>query len=183
MWEPLGPVDDSELSMFSPGYHPKQPIDFSHKLHAGDRQIPCQFCHTAARRSNSAGIPPVEICVGCHKYVNTDAEPIQYIKEKYDKKEPIEWVKVHDLPDFVAPFPHKMHVNAKGPDGELLLGKDRDAVCETCHGNVKEMGTARQVAPLQMGWCIECHNQIKEPATDERPAVTYAPVTCNVCHY
>ena len=182
MWTPGDHVDDSTQSMIGQGYHPDQPIPFSHKIHAGDRQIPCQFCHSSARRSTAAGIPASSSCMGCHKFVNTDAEPIKYLKEKYDKNEPIEWTKVHDLPDYVR-FSHKVHIQAKGDDGKLLLADSPDEVCMACHGPVKEMGTAEQWAPLQMGWCIGCHNQVKTPAKDGKPAVTYAPVSCNTCHY
>jgi len=139
------------------GYRPKQPIDFSHKLHAGEMDIPCEYCHSSARRSFSAGIPPTNTCMGCHKYVATDKEAIKFLTEKYEKNEPIEWVKVHDLPDFVR-FPHKRHVQAK-------------LACQECHGKVEEMTVAEQHAPLQMGWCVECHKQKK------------APINCYTCHY
>ncbi|MBC62582.1 MAG: cytochrome C [Zetaproteobacteria bacterium] len=176
MWTPGDSVDDSTQLLMVQGYHPDQPVPFSHKLHANDRNISCEYCHNAARRSTSAGIPPLNTCMGCHKVVNTDAEPIQYITEKYEKNEPIEWVKVHDLPDFVR-FSHQVHVLAKGENGENLLQ------CESCHGPVKTMAAVEQWAPLQMGWCIDCHNQEKIPARDGKPAVPNASVSCNVCHY
>lgn len=182
MWTPGDHVDDSTQNMIDHGYHPDQPIPFSHKLHAGDRQIPCQFCHSSARRSITAGIPSVNTCMGCHQYVNVDAEPVKLIKEHFDKGEPIRWTKVHDLPDYVR-FSHKVHVLAKDDNGNPLLGKDSDEVCMACHGPVKEMTTAEQWAPLQMGWCVECHNKERVPAQNGRPAVKFAPVTCNTCHY
>lgn len=184
MWTPGDHVEDSTQNSFTQGYHPEsqQPIKFSHKIHAGERQIPCQFCHSSARRSTAAGIPSVNTCMGCHKFVNTDAEPIKLIKEMFDKNEPIKWIKVHDLPDYVR-FSHKAHMQAKDGDGNLLLGESPDEVCMNCHGPVKEMVTAEHWAPLQMGWCIECHNRIKKPASKSHPAKTYAPVTCNTCHY
>lgn len=182
MWTPGGHVDDSSLSMFSPGYHPDQPIPFSHKLHAGKRAIPCQFCHDAARRSQTAKIPTVETCMGCHRYVNTDVPVIQKIKEHFDKNEPIKWTKVHDLPDYVR-FSHKVHVLAKDENGNPLLGKDNDAVCKACHGPVETMDTAEQQFSMQMGQCVECHTRVRVPAKNGKPAITYAPVTCNTCHY
>lgn len=176
MWTPGDHVDNSTQSMFVHGYHPKQPIPFSHKLHAGDRKIPCEYCHSSARRSITAGIPPLNTCMGCHKFVNTEVDSIKQITDSYKKNEPIKWTKVHDLPDYVR-FSHKVHILAKGADGKPLLE------CQTCHGKVEEMTTAEQWAPLQMGWCVGCHNTVKEPATSERKAVTYAPVTCNTCHF
>ena len=184
MWTPGDHVEDSTQNSFTTGYHPEsqQPIKFSHKIHAGERQIPCQFCHSSARRSTAAGIPSVNTCMGCHKFVNTDAEPIKYIKEMFDKNEPIQWIKVHDLPDYVR-FSHQAHMHAKDDDGKLLLGNSPDEVCTNCHGPVDEMVTAEHWAPLQMGWCIECHNRVKTPASNGKPAVTYAPVSCATCHY
>ncbi len=139
------------------GYAPTQPIPFSHKLHAGDKQIPCQYCHSSARRSSSAGIPSTNTCMGCHRNVVSDRPNIQKITEAYMKNEPIEWVKVHDLPDYVR-FPHKRHVAA-------------GLACQDCHGKVESMDVVEQVAPLQMGWCISCHTEKN------------APKTCFTCHY
>jgi hypothetical protein len=140
------------------GYHPDQPIKgFSHKVHAEQKKIPCEYCHSSARRSAVAGIPPMNTCMGCHKIVRTDAPDIKLLTEKYEKNEPIEWTKVHDLPDFVR-FTHKRHVQS---------GLD----CAECHGDVKTMDTVQQVAPLQMGWCVDCHKQ------------KGAPTACFTCHY
>jgi hypothetical protein len=175
MWTPGGHTDNS-TQMFTGGYHPDQPIAFSHKLHAGDRQIPCQFCHSAARRSITAGVPPLDTCMGCHKLIKTESPEIQKLKAAFDKNEPIKWTKVHDLPDYVR-FSHRIHVNAKNSAGEPLLA------CQDCHGPVETMTTAEQWAPLQMGWCVECHNKEREPATEDKPARRNAPVTCNTCHY
>lgn len=139
------------------GYKPTQPIPFSHKLHAGDRKIPCQYCHSSARRSPVSGIPPMNTCMGCHRVVATDKEPIKFLTEKFQKKEPIQWTKVHDLPDFVR-FSHKMHVT-----GAKLN-------CQECHGPVETMEVVEQRAPLQMGWCVTCHQE------------KGAPTSCNTCH-
>jgi hypothetical protein len=157
MWTPGDTVDTSTQSAIGDGYHPDQPINFSHKIHAGDRKMPCQYCHSSARRSPVAGIPPLNTCMGCHKVVATDKDSIKFLTEKFNKKEPIEWVKVNDLPDHVR-FSHKPHV----------LG---GVTCQTCHGPVETTGTAEQWAPLQMGWCIGCHLEKK------------VSVDCNTCHY
>ena len=149
-WTPGDTVDNV-------GYRPKQPIPYSHKLHAGQLEIPCEFCHSSARRSFSAGIPSTNTCMGCHKYAATDKESIKFLTEKYKKNEPIEWVKVHDIPDFVR-FPHKRHVQG-------------GITCQECHGAVENMEIVEQVAPLQMGWCIGCHKERK------------APLQCYTCHY
>jgi len=149
-WTPGDTVDNV-------GYHPDQPIEFSHNLHAGTNQIPCQYCHSSASRSAVAGIPPLNTCMGCHTYVATDKEPIKYLKAKWDAKEPVVWTKVHDLPDYVR-FSHRPHAQ-KGID------------CAECHGDVKSMGTVQQAKSLQMGWCIECHQKNE------------APISCATCHY
>ena len=164
------------------GYKPEQPINFSHKLHAGKMKVNCHYCHSGARMSAHAGIPSGNVCIGCHKFAKTDAAPIKYLTEKYNKREAVEWNKVHDLPDYVR-FNHQPHVLANVP-------------CEKCHGNVREMVVAQQVAPLQMGWCIDCHVktgiELKaslaklDPSTKEYKelAKNRAPgVSCNTCHY
>lgn len=159
-WTPGDTVDNV-------GYKPEQPILFPHKIHAGDRKIPCEYCHSSARRSFSAGIPSGNTCYGCHKVIAGKSEEgkanVKKIVEAYEKNQPIEWVKVHDLPDFVK-FPHKRHVQLKEQGGAGLQ-------CQECHGPVETMDTAEQVAPLQMGWCIGCHKERK------------APIDCAACHY
>lgn len=130
---------------FFPGTTPGQPIDFSHRIHAGDYQIPCQYCHTQARRSAIAGVPSVSKCVGCHEVVATDRPQIREVMWYWDNKEPIPWIKVHDLPDFVY-FPHKRHV---------LAGIE----CQTCHGPVETMDRVTRLAPTKMGLCLDCHKK------------------------
>jgi hypothetical protein len=158
-WTPGDTVDNGRIDALGlKGYSPVQPIPFSHKLHAGDRQIPCQYCHSSARRSITSGIPPVNNCMGCHKMVRTDRDPIKWLTEKYKKNEPIEWVKVHDLPDFVR-FSHKIHVTGAKME------------CQECHGQVQEMDVVEQIASLQMGWCVGCHK------------AKGASLDCITCHY
>ncbi|MCY4443348.1 MAG: cytochrome c3 family protein [Proteobacteria bacterium] len=157
MWTPGDTVDDSTQNTLVAGYMPDQPVPFSHKLHAGDRQISCEYCHSGARRSASAVVPDLATCMGCHQVVAIDKEPIKLITEKYRKNEPLQWVKVNDLPDHVR-FSHQPHV---------LAGVS----CESCHGEVKEMEKVSQWAPLQMGWCIGCHKE------------NNASISCQSCHY
>ena len=141
------------------GYKPEQPIKFSHKLHAGDNEIACQYCHSSVEKSRHAGIPSVNICMNCHKGIQKGPQygekEIAKIYESagfdpktgtYDnsKQNPLKWIKVHNLPDHVY-FNHSQHV---------VVGK---VECATCHGNLKEMTVAEQKAPLTMKWCIECH--------------------------
>ncbi len=143
------------------GYKPEQPIKFSHKLHAGDNEIACQYCHNSVEKSRHAGIPTVNICMNCHKGIKSGpqykekeiakiyaAAGFDATNQKYDnsKQNPLKWIKVHNLPDHVY-FNHSQHV---------VVGQIK---CETCHGNVKEMTVAEQKAPLTMKWCIECHRK------------------------
>jgi hypothetical protein len=141
------------------GYHPSQPINFSHKIHAGDNGIQCQYCHSGVEKSKHASIPSVNVCMNCHKAISQtknegSAEEIQkiYTAAGYDPTnqtytlvpQPLRWNKVHNLPDHVY-FSHQQHVVVGG------------VACETCHGDVKKMGTVEQQRPLTMGWCIDCH--------------------------
>jgi len=132
---------------YFPGTSPEQPIAFSHRVHAGEYEIPCMYCHTQARRSISAGVPSVSKCVGCHNEVATEKPQIRKLMNYWRNQEPIPWIKVHDLPDFVH-FTHKRHV---------LAGIE----CQTCHGPVETMDTIRltSVAPMEMGLCLNCHKQ------------------------
>jgi len=134
-----------------------QPIAFSHAHHAGQYKIACEFCHAYARRGPVAGIPSVERCVGCHQSILTDQPEIQKLLEYWENEEPIPWLRIHDLPDYVR-FTHKAHVRA-------------GINCENCHGDVKSMEIAQQVESLSMGWCLDCHNERE------------APRDCLVCHY
>lgn len=142
------------------GYQPEQPIAFSHKVHVGQNNISCNYCHTGARKGKVSGIPPASTCMNCHKYVTegttTGTTEIAKIYKALDynpetqtygnNPSPIEWVRVHNLPDH-AYFNHAQHVTA---------GKIE---CQTCHGPVEEMHEARQHSPLTMGWCVDCHRK------------------------
>lgn len=152
-------------------YHPEQPIAFSHKIHAGDNAINCQYCHSGVERSKTAGIPTVNVCMNCHKGISkgqSDAGTAEIAKiydaagydpatGKYSKpQKPIEWVKVHNLQDFVF-FSHQQHVK---------VGKQE---CATCHGDLTKMTTAKQVQPLSMAWCIDCHRTTEVPGMKDNP--------------
>ena len=127
-------------------YQPTQPIAFSHKIHAGQYEIDCNYCHTGVNISKSANIPSVNICMNCHNAINTDKPEIQKILTAYEENKPIEWVRVHNLPD-LAYFNHKQHVAIGGLD------------CATCHGPIEEMDVVYQYSELTMGWCINCHRE------------------------
>lgn len=134
-------INDIYLS----GRTPDQPINFSHKIHAGDNKIPCMYCHVFAERSRVSGVPNERRCMGCHSVIKTDAPEIIKLASYWDRKEPIPWVKVYNLPDHVY-FPHKRHIRA-------------GVECQTCHGDVASMAKITRVAPLKMGWCLNCHTQ------------------------
>lgn len=138
------------------GYAPKQPIAFSHKLHAGDYEIDCKYCHTGVLKGKSATIPSVNICMNCHRAVKTESLQIQKIWQAADwnaetlsfgpNQKPIEWVRIHNLPD-LAYFNHAQHVNVGGVE------------CQTCHGPIETMDVVSQYSLLTMGWCIDCHRK------------------------
>lgn len=134
------------------GYTPSQPIAFSHALHAGQYEIACQYCHTGVEIGKSANIPSANICMNCHTHIQNVggkegvSPEIQKIYNAVDNNTPIEWVRVHNLPD-LAYFNHSQHVKVGGIE------------CQTCHGPIQEMEVVGQHSALTMGWCIDCHRQ------------------------
>ncbi|RZS94566.1 c-type cytochrome [Cecembia calidifontis] len=134
------------------GYAPKQPIAFSHQLHAGQFEIPCQYCHTGVEIGKSANIPSANICMNCHMHIQNVggkdgiSPEIAKIYAAVDENKPIEWVRVHNLPD-LSYFNHAQHVAVGGVE------------CQTCHGPIEEMEVVYQHSTLTMGWCIDCHRQ------------------------
>jgi hypothetical protein len=130
----------------------EQPIQFDHRHHAGDDEIDCRYCHNTVDRSSFAGLPATELCLGCHAQVWNTSPVLEPVRASYFSGEPIKWRRVHKVSEF-AYFNHSIHV-AKG------VG------CVTCHGRVDLMPAVQQVAPLTMGWCLECH---REPAKHLRP--------------
>lgn len=128
------------------GYAPAQPVNFSHKLHAGDMEIDCGYCHTGVYKGKQAGIPSSSICMNCHNTIKRESPEIQKIYRAIETDTPIEWVRVHNLPD-LAYFNHSQHTVV----GELD--------CENCHGDIRNMEVVQQRHSLTMGWCIDCHRQ------------------------
>jgi hypothetical protein len=136
----------------STGYMPTQPVPYSHALHAGELGIDCRYCHTGVETGAKATIPPTQTCMNCHANVRKDSELLQPVRDSYESGMPIEWVRVHDLPDFVY-FDHSAHVT-------------RGVSCVSCHGRVDQMEVVYQAEPLNMGWCLSCHRQ---PDANLRP--------------
>lgn len=175
-------------------YEPDQPIKFSHKVHAGDNQIHCQYCHTTVAYSKSAGFPDVGVCWNCHSLVregsNSGKHQISKVVEAYEKGIPIEWIRVHNLQDH-AFFNHSQHVSVAGLD------------CAACHGAIQEMDRVLQVSDLSMGWCINCHRdtevqffdnafyavyeelheKVKSGEIDRVTADLIGGTECSKCHY
>ncbi|OCB74330.1 c-type cytochrome [Flavobacterium crassostreae] len=193
-------------------YEPIQPIHYSHKIHAGDNEINCKYCHSAARVSKNAGIPSLNVCMNCHKNISEVAETTatpEYSKAFYDeqiqklytavgwdkttqsytgKTQPVKWVRIHNLPDFVY-FNHSQHVTVAGIE------------CQTCHGPVETYEIQKQFAPLTMGWCIDCHRKTdvkmegnayytkiheelsKKYGVDKLTAAQMGGLECGKCHY
>ncbi|HZH34585.1 MAG TPA: cytochrome c3 family protein [Pyrinomonadaceae bacterium] len=129
-----------------------QPVQFSHKHHTGDDGIDCRYCHTSVETSNSAGLPSTQTCMNCHQQIWSDSPYLEIVRASYRENKPIQWERVHDLPDYVY-FNHSIHV-AKG------VG------CSTCHGQIDDMPAVHQVSTLQMEWCLSCH---REPEKFLRP--------------
>lgn len=182
-------------------YAPEQPIPFSHKIHAGKFNVPCLYCHPSAEQGAHAGVPGLGVCMNCHSSVKVDSPLIQKVIQAYKEGRPIQWVKVHVLPDFVH-FKHRPHIAAGVP-------------CQQCHGEIQNMDRVKQWGRLTMGWCVECHrnNQFVQPhraefaeskdemmrqektgsmALADRPwwfrALSHssphnADVSCSTCHY
>ena len=125
------------------GYRPAQPIPYNHKTHAGNNGIDCRYCHTSVEYSAQAAIPPLQTCMNCHTMIRTESDTIKTMTASYVSGEPIQWVRVHNIPDY-AYFNHSIHI-AKG------VG------CASCHGRVDQMEKVEQVQPLSMGWCLDCH--------------------------
>lgn len=194
------------------GYAPVQPIHYSHKIHAGDNEIDCNYCHSSARKSKHSGIPSLNVCMNCHKNIGevaADTATEEYSKEFYDgeiaklydavgwdvdnqaytgEEKPVKWVRIHNLPDF-AYFNHSQHVTVAGVE------------CQTCHGPVEEMEIMSQFSPLTMGWCISCHRETnvniadnayyekihealsKKYGVDKLTAAQMGGLECGKCHY
>ena len=172
------------------GYRPNQPIDYSHKLHAGDLGMDCRYCHTTVEISSSANVPPTQTCMNCHTLVKPESEKLAPLMTSWQTGKPLEWVRVHMLPDY-AYFDHSAHIS-------VGVG------CFSCHGNVAEMEKVMQVEPLSMSWCLDCHrnpeqhlrpisevtnmkweapqNQLEFAANVIKEKNISPPVDCSGCH-
>lgn len=159
----LGPLGTAVIAGFwyygtdkhlSVGYTPEQPVAYSHKLHAGDMGMDCRYCHNTVEQGAAAAIPPTETCMNCHATVKSGSPKLEKIRESWSKDIPVEWVRVHNLPDYVY-FDHSAHLNA-------------GVGCESCHGRVDQMHVVGQKEPLSMGWCIECHRDPSEHLRDPK---------------
>ena len=134
------------------GQRPDQPVPFSHKHHVEGLGLQCQYCHTQVEHAAYAGIPPTKTCINCHAQIWTNAQLLEPVRHSWATGESINWIRVHDLPDYVY-FNHEIHVN-KG------IG------CASCHGRVDEMPLMYQQNSLQMEWCLNCH---RNPSVNLRP--------------
>jgi hypothetical protein len=134
------------------GQRPDQPVPFSHKHHVEGLGLQCQYCHTQVEKAAYAGIPPTKTCINCHAQIWTNADLLEPVRQSWATGASIQWIRVHDLPDYVY-FNHEIHVN-KG------IG------CASCHGRVDEMPLMYQQNTLQMEWCLNCH---RNPAANLRP--------------
>lgn len=134
------------------GYAPQQPVPYSHAIHVGKLGLDCRYCHTTVEQAGFAALPVTQVCMNCHSTVLADSPKLLKVRESWANGKPIEWVKVHDLPDY-AYFNHSAHAN-------------KGVGCVTCHGRVDQMDVVRQEKPLSMAWCLDCH---REPQKQLRP--------------
>jgi hypothetical protein len=149
------------------GYKPEQPINFSHRLHAGKMGIDCKYCHLGVDRTRFALVPAANICMNCHKYARKNTPEIKKLTNYYEKGIPIPWKRIHKLPDFVY-FNHSVHVN-KGID------------CVNCHGKVQDMEQVRQVKAFPMSACLDCHKNVHE-YFPQLADINTGPINCYTCH-
>ena len=145
------------------GYAPEQPIHYSHKLHADELGIDCRYCHIGVDKGPHSTLPATQTCMNCHQTVHTKSDKLAPVRASWETNEPVEWVKVHDLPDYVY-FNHSAHVT-------------RGVGCVSCHGRVDQMEEVNQQEPLSMSWCLDCH---RNPEKNLRPPeevtnMTWAP--------
>jgi menaquinone reductase, multiheme cytochrome c subunit len=134
------------------GYEPTQPVPYSHALHVGELGMDCRYCHNTVDQGALAAVPPAETCMNCHATIHSDSAALLPVREAYATNEPLRWVRVTDLPDYVY-FNHSAHVV-------------RGVGCESCHGRVDQMEKVYQAAPLTMEWCLDCH---RNPEKHVRP--------------
>ncbi|MCA9413584.1 MAG: cytochrome c3 family protein [Candidatus Omnitrophica bacterium] len=134
------------------GYAPTQPVPYSHALHVGQLGLDCRYCHNTVEESRHSSIPPTQTCMNCHVKIWPTSEKLAPVRDSYETGKSVDWVRVHDLPDFVY-FNHSAHVN-------------RGIGCVSCHGRIDKMEVVSQDQPLTMGWCLSCH---RAPENHLRP--------------
>ena len=149
------------------GYQPEQPINFSHKLHAGQMNIDCKYCHTGVTKGRHALIPSTNICMNCHTIARKNKPQIKKLTKYYESGKPIPWNRIHKVPEY-AYFNHSVHVNT-------------GIKCQTCHGNVETMEKVKQVKPFNMAECLDCHRNPKEQLP-YLESVNKGPDHCAACH-
>lgn len=149
------------------GYQPNQPIAYSHKLHAGQMKIDCQYCHTGVTKGRHALVPSVNICMNCHTVARKKQPEIIKLTKYYEENTPIPWKRIHKVPDY-AYFNHSVHVN-------------KGMKCETCHGNIADMEVVAQMKGWTMTACLDCHRnpQEKLPYLEN---INKGPTNCAACH-
>ena len=138
----------------SQGYSPEQPVHFPHPQHVQKLGMNCVYCHYSANKSPDPGMPAVGTCMGCHTIVATGSPEIKKLTAYYNKKQPVPWVRIHKVPEYVH-FPHMRHVNA-------------GVTCQSCHGQVQKMTQVYQYSSLNMGWCLNCHVNGYNPAAGDK---------------
>ena len=137
------------------GYRPDQPVPFSHKLHTGELQIQCQYCHAGVEASAHSPVPTTQTCMNCHTAVKAESPKLKVVRDSYESGQPIEWARIHKVPDYVH-FNHSRHIRAQ-------------IDCKSCHGPIEEMGVVSQFKPLTMGWCLDCHRNPEALIVGARP--------------
>ena len=173
------------------GYAPEQPVEYSHRLHAGQLGLDCQYCHTNVKDAAHSNVPATQTCMNCHSQVRTESLKLLPVRESWATGESIEWIKVHKLPDY-AQFSHAVHTN-------------NGVGCESCHGRIDQMEVVFQAEPLSMGWCLECHRNPEQFLRPNSEITTMGyeypddfvqqnlqriaaediqpPTNCSACHY
>ena len=192
----LGPLLVGAVNYyFSPeytdvGYAPEQPVPFSHKIHAGELGMDCRYCHNTVEAAAHAAVPPAGTCMNCHGVIDAELDILAPVRDSYNEDKPIEWVRIHMLPDY-AYFNHDVHLAA-------------GVGCTSCHGRIDQMEVVYQDQPLSMGWCLDCHrnpgphlrpldeitNMAYDPAEagyiaaedPERTRELHPPEHCSGCH-
>lgn len=169
-------------SVMDVGYRPQQPVPFDHRIHAGELEISCVYCHTSLETSAHSTVPPTQTCMNCHTSVKRDSPKLELVRASYEENKPIPWIRIHRLPEYVF-FNHSRHVNA---------GID----CASCHGEVEKQGVIVQKEPLTMGWCLDCHRDPEAYVVPTREisgldvdpkllssSLPDGPETCSACHH